>query len=90
MLSSSDGRRGLLSQALQAEPPAETAEDVGQAEDEAASQDTAPQGNTVVSSPTPPPDTLVPAVQLTLTLLVELVWRQQLGDSHGDTATGYR
>ncbi|CAL5220152.1 g2114 [Coccomyxa viridis] len=47
VLSSSDGRRGLLSQALQAEPPAETAEDVGQAEDEAASQDTAPQGNIV-------------------------------------------
>ena len=54
MPSSSDGRRGLLSQALQAEPPAEPAEDVGQAEDEAALQDTAPQGNTVVSIPAIP------------------------------------
>ena len=49
--SSSAGRRGLLSQALQAEPTAQPAEDAEQAGDEAQTQDTGPQGNTVVSSP---------------------------------------
>ena len=55
--SSSVGRHGLLSQALQAaptaqaEPTAQTVGDIGRPEAEAESQDTRPHGNTVVSSP---------------------------------------
>ena len=55
--SSSAGPRGLLSQALQAEPTVQPAENTEQAEDEAQTQDTGRRGNTVVRS-----SALVPAL----------------------------
>ena len=47
---SSSATRGLLSQALQAEPSAQAAEGAEPSQDEAVAQDAGPNGSTVVST----------------------------------------